>query len=63
MIPKSCKVCPHKCKGISRGSKKCKIKLGLIEDNKPIKNEWTMISILWYYYNESKGLYDKDKKT
>jgi len=64
MIPKSCKTCPHNCKGISRGSKKCKIKLGIIKPKKKLSTSQMMNAILWYYYNSSKGLYDgKEKQT
>jgi len=59
-IPSKCKECQYhkKCKKIARGSKKCKIRLGIIQDEKEEAQIGT-VHILWYYYNSATGLYDK----
>lgn len=62
MIPPSCKDCQHNCKDVARGSKKCRIRLGLIKKEKGVDRETFNKCILWYYYNTAKGLYDKKKK-
>lgn len=59
-IPSSCKECIYKkkCKNVTRGSSKCRQKLGIEQKAIPDDVDYGMI-ILWYYYNESKGLYEK----
>ena len=56
MIPKSCKECKYKCKGIARGSKKCKLRLGIKKEVKEesISKDKFATCLLWYYYNSTK---------
>jgi len=53
MIPNSCKECGKKCKNVSRGSAKCRIKLGMEEVAVTEDIDYGSV-ILWYYYNQSK---------
>jgi len=62
MIPSSCKECKYKCKGIARGSKKCKIRLGIKKEVKEesISKDKFATCLLWYYYNSTKdGSYEE----
>lgn len=61
VFPEKCKLCEHfkKCKGITRGSKKCRERLG--EERKPVQglsSEKFSIALLWYYYNQSREIND-----
>jgi hypothetical protein len=60
MIPNSCKECGRKCKNVSRGSKSCRIKLGLDEEAISSNIDYGTV-LLWYYYNQSKK--DENKES